>query len=139
MCDEDPPDEVISEEIKRLLFDEDTVDKVPAELTSKDHRVAEGDRLGKIISFVKNQVHAEFIARRFDAQYPQYAGTFARVITHSTAYAQSLIDDFSVTNKAPHIAISVAGNPDVKFKPQALEGVSNATAVGPEHLLLDGQ
>lgn len=105
--DDDPPDEVSSEEINRFLFNEDTVDKVLAELMSKGHRVAEGDRLGKTIIFAKNQAHAEFIARRFDIQYPQYAGTFARVITHSTAYAQSLIDDFSVTDKAPHIAISV--------------------------------
>lgn len=105
--DEDPPDEVSSEEINRFLYNEDTVDKVLAELMSKGHRVAEGDRLGKTIIFAKNQAHAEFIARRFDVQYPQYAGTFARVITHSTAYAQSLIDDFSVTDKAPHIAISV--------------------------------
>ncbi|WP_445166994.1 DEAD/DEAH box helicase family protein [Mycolicibacterium sp. Dal123E01] len=105
--DVDPPDEVGAEEINRFLFNEDTVDKVLAELMSKGHRVADGDRLGKTIVFAKNQDHAEFIARRFDIQYPHYAGTFARVITHSTTYAQSLIDDFSVTEKAPHIAISV--------------------------------
>ncbi|QUR65692.1 DEAD/DEAH box helicase family protein [Mycobacterium spongiae] len=103
----DPPDEVSSEEINRFLFNEDTVDKVLAELLSKGHRVAEGDRLGKTIIFAKNKDHAEFIARRFDIQYPQYAGQFARVITHGLSYAQSLIDDFSVTEKAPHIAISV--------------------------------
>ena len=34
-------------------------------------------------------------------------GTFARVITYKTEYAQSLIDDFSSKDKAPHIAISV--------------------------------
>lgn len=105
--DVDPPDEVGAEEINRFLFNEDTVDKVLAELMSKGHRVAEGDRLGKTIIFAKNQDHAEFIARRFDIQYAHYAGTFARVVTHSTTYAQSLIDDFSVTEKAPHIAISV--------------------------------
>jgi type I restriction enzyme, R subunit len=105
--DGDPPDEVSSEEINRFLFNEDTVDKVLAELMSKGHRVAAGDRLGKTIIFAKNQAHAEFIARRFDDQYPQYGGQFARVITHDTNYAQSLIDDFSVTDKAPHIAISV--------------------------------
>ncbi|MCG5434442.1 DEAD/DEAH box helicase family protein [Mycobacterium sp. MYCO198283] len=105
--DGDPPDEVSSEEINRFLFNEDTVDKVLAELMTKGHRVADGDRLGKTIIFAKNQAHAEFIARRFDAQYPQYGGQFARVITHGTAYAQTLIDDFSVTDKAPHIAISV--------------------------------
>ena len=34
-------------------------------------------------------------------------GEFARVITYKTEYAQSLIDDFSIKEKAPHIAISV--------------------------------
>src|SRR5699024_7873775 len=34
-------------------------------------------------------------------------GQFARTITHGTPYAQSLIDDFSVPGKVPHIAISV--------------------------------
>lgn len=105
--DDDPPDEVSSEEINKFLFNEDTVDKVLAELMSKGHRVAAGDRLGKTIIFAKNKDHAAFIARRFDIQYPQYAGHFARVITHGISYAQSLIDDFSVAEKQPHIAISV--------------------------------
>jgi type I restriction enzyme R subunit len=63
--------------------------------------------LGKTIIFAKNRDHAQFIAQRFDIQYPEYAGQFARVITHGTDYAQSLIDDFTVPDKAPHIAISV--------------------------------
>ena len=69
--------------------------------------VAGGDRLGKTIIFAKNQAHAEFIAERFNANYPHYKGEFARVITFKTEYAQSLIDDFSNKDKAPHIAISV--------------------------------
>lgn len=32
---------------------------------------------------------------------------FARAVTYKTEYAQSLIDDFSKKEKAPHIAISV--------------------------------
>jgi hypothetical protein len=40
-------------------------------------------------------------------KYPEYGGQFARVVTHGTEYAQSLIDDFSIPEKAPHIAISV--------------------------------
>lgn len=105
--DTDPPDEVGAEDLNRFLFNEDTVDKVLAELMTKGHRVADGDRLGKSIIFAKNTRHAEFIAERFNAQYPEYGGTFARVITHATEYAQSLIDDFSVPDKAPHVAISV--------------------------------
>src|SRR6267378_3611861 len=70
-------------------------------------RVAGGDRLGKTILFAKNQAHAEFIAERFNANYPHYKGEFARVITFKTEYAQSLIDNFSNKDKAPHIALSV--------------------------------
>src|SRR4029077_16514502 len=70
-------------------------------------KVAGGDRLGKTIIFAKNHEHAVFIAERFDANYPRYRGHFARVIDCKTEYAQSLINDFSNKDKAPHIAISV--------------------------------
>ena len=70
-------------------------------------KVEEGDRLGKTIIFAKNSRHAQFIAERFDANYPHLEGHFARVIDYKTDYAQSLIDDFSEADKAPHIAISV--------------------------------
>jgi type I restriction enzyme, R subunit len=105
--DEDPPDAVAAEAVNRWLFNADTVDKVLQTLMERGHRVAGGDRLGKTIIFAKNNDHAEFIAQRFDLNYPEYAGHFARVITFKTEYAQSLIDDFSVKDKAPHIAISV--------------------------------
>src|SRR5690606_19613073 len=82
-------------------------DKVLEHLMSRGLRVAGGERLGKTIIFAKNQQHAEFIAERFDANYPHLKGAFARVITFKTEYAQSLIDDFSNKDKAPHIAISV--------------------------------
>ncbi len=102
-----PPDEVGAEELNRFLFNEDTADLVLETLMTQGYRVAGGDRLGKTIVFAKSQAHAEFIAQRFDRAYPELAGRFARVITHGTPYAQSLIDDFSVPDKPPHIAISV--------------------------------
>jgi type I restriction enzyme, R subunit len=101
------PDEVNAEAVNRWLFNTDTVDKVLETLMTRGHKVAGGDRLGKTIVFAKNNDHAEFIAQRFNANYPQYAGLFARVITFKTEYAQSLIDAFSGKDKAPHIAISV--------------------------------
>jgi type I restriction enzyme, R subunit len=93
--------------VNKWLFNEDTVDKVLEHLMTKGLHVAEGDRLGKTIIFAKNHDHAQFIAKRFDANYPHLAGHFARVIDFKTEYAQSLIDDFSIADKAPHIAISV--------------------------------
>jgi type I restriction enzyme, R subunit len=105
--EEDPPDVVAAEAINRWLFNEDTVDKVLETLMTHGHRVAGGDRLGKTIIFAKNNDHADFITSRFDANYPEHAGHFARVVTYRVEYAQSLIDAFSLANKAPHIAVSV--------------------------------
>lgn len=102
-----PPEAIDSEELNRFLFNEDTVDKVLATLMTEGHKVAGGDRLGKTIIFAKNQAHAEFIEQRFNVAYPEYGGEFARVITYHTTYAQSLIDNFSQSDKAPHVAISV--------------------------------
>lgn len=105
--EDDPPDAIGAEELNRFLFNEDTVDKVLETLMTRGYKVAGGDRLGKTIIFAKNQKHAEFIQKRFDIAFPDLAGHFARVITHGQPYAQSLIDDFSIKDKAPHIAISV--------------------------------
>jgi len=101
------PDFVEAEAVNKWLFNKDTVDKVLEHLMTRALKVAGGDRIGKTIIFAKNQAHADFIQERFDKNYPSLAGKFARTITFKTEYAQSLIDDFSQKNKAPHIAISV--------------------------------
>ena len=101
------PDYVEADAVNKWLFNIDTVDKVLEHLMTHGQKVAGGDRLGKTIIFAKNQAHADFIQGRFDINYPKLAGKFARTITFQTEYAQSLIDDFSQKNKAPHIAISV--------------------------------
>ncbi|MEO5800806.1 MAG: DEAD/DEAH box helicase family protein, partial [Gemmatimonadales bacterium] len=101
------PDKVEAAAINRWLFNIDTVDKVLEHLMTRGVKVAGGDRLGKTIIFATNQKHADFIAERFNANYPMYAGEFARTITFRVEYAQSLIDDFSRKEKSPHIAISV--------------------------------
>ena len=93
--------------VNKWFFNADTVDKVLEHLMTGGLCVAGGDRIGKTIIFAKNQAHAEFIQERFDINYPKLKGHFARVITFQTEYAQSLIDDFSQKDKAPHIAISV--------------------------------
>ncbi|MBI1178712.1 DUF4145 domain-containing protein [bacterium] len=101
------PTSVDAEAVNKWLFNEDTVDKVLAHLMTRGLKVAGGDRIGKTIIFAKNQDHADYIQERFDINYPSLAGKFARTITFKTEYAQSLIDDFSIKDKAPHIAISV--------------------------------
>lgn len=104
----DPPDKVEAAALNKFLFNRDTVDKVLEHLMTQGIQVAGGDRLGKTIIFAKNQRHAEFIYERFVVNYPHLDnGNFARVVTHAVRYGQSLIDDFSGPDKAPHIAISV--------------------------------
>jgi len=102
-----PPEEVDPAAMNQWLFNQDTVDQVIRHMMIRGQKVASGDRIGKTIIFAKNNLHAEFIAERFNINYPQYKGEMARVITYQTEYAQSLIDDFSNKDKAPHIAISV--------------------------------
>ncbi|MGW6694238.1 DEAD/DEAH box helicase family protein [Rhodococcus sp. NPDC054953] len=107
IAEDEIPDAIQAEAVNKWLFNIDTVDKVLETLMLHGHRVAGGDRIGKTIVFAKNQRHAEFIADRFDANYPEYKGAFARVITHSVTYSQDLIDKFSQPDQEPHIAISV--------------------------------
>ncbi len=101
------PDKVNAAAINSWLFNKDTVDKVLQYLMEHGHHVEGGDRLGKTIVFARNHKHAKFIAERFDHHYPEHAGHFARIIDNHAKYPQSLIDDFSQKDKAPHIAISV--------------------------------
>lgn len=101
------PTEVDPESVNKWLFNQDTVDKVLEHLMTRGQKVAGGDRLAKTIIFAKNQAHADFIAKRFDANYPHYKGHFAQVIHCGLPYAQHIIDSFSQSAKAPHIAVSV--------------------------------
>ncbi|KAF0835778.1 DEAD/DEAH box helicase family protein [Nocardia caishijiensis] len=107
VAEDEIPDVVQAEAVNKWLFNIDTVDKVLETLMTHGHRVAGGDRLGKTIVFAKNELHARFIAERFDANYPELKGSFARVITHSVSYSQDLIDKFSQPEQEPHVAISV--------------------------------
>ena len=105
--DGDVPDKVNAAALNRWLFNADTVDKALETLMTRGHRVAGGDRIGKTIIFAVNKEHATFIAKRFDANYPEYLGGFASVIFNGIRYAQDLIDKFGVADKEPQIAVSV--------------------------------
>ncbi len=105
--DQPVPHEVANSAINKWLFNIDTVDKVLKHLMEHGNKVEAGDRLGKTIIFARNHKHAEFIEERFDHHYPHLKGHFARVIDNQATYPQSLIDDFSIPGKNPHIAISV--------------------------------
>ena len=101
------PDFIPSAQLNKFVFNEITVDTVIQDLMERGIRVAGGDRLGKTIIFAQNKRHAEFILERFNKLYPKYHGTFAQRIVCDDTYAQTIIDDFKVPEKEPHIAVSV--------------------------------
>ena len=101
------PDRVDPAAVNKWLFNQDTVDKVLEHVMTRGQKVAGGDRLAKTIVFAKNAEHARFIVQRFNVNYPHYKGEFARVVTHRTEYVQSIIEDFAVKDRAPHMAASV--------------------------------
>jgi len=101
------PDRVNASALNNWLFNKDTVDKVLQHLMEHGHKVDGGDRLAKTIIFARNHDHAAFIEDRFNEHYPHLSGHFARVIDHQAKYTESLIEDFSIKDKDPHIAISV--------------------------------
>ncbi|MDO5446089.1 MAG: DEAD/DEAH box helicase family protein, partial [Eubacteriales bacterium] len=105
--DDSLPDFIPSSDLNKFVFNETTVDIVLQDLMERGIRVAGGDRIGKTIIFAQNKRHAEFILERFNKLYPQYNGKFAQRIICDDTYAQTIIDDFKIAEKDPHIAVSV--------------------------------
>ena len=102
------PTKVNASAVNSWLFNRDTVDKVLQHLMEHGHTVDGGDRLAKTIIFARNHDHATFIEERFNHHYPHHKGHFARVIDNRAKYPQSILDDFSQKDKAPHISVSIS-------------------------------
>lgn len=105
--DGEMPQFIPSAQLNKFVFNETTVDTVLQDLMENGIRVEGGDRLGKSIIFAQNKDHAEFIVERFNKLYPQYRGRFARRVVCDDSYAQTLLEDFEIPDKEPHIAVSV--------------------------------
>lgn len=52
-------------------------------------------------------MHAQAIVKRFNKLFPEYGGDFIKRIDYSIKYSDSLIDEFSTSDKMPQIAVSV--------------------------------
>ncbi|MEB3103963.1 DEAD/DEAH box helicase family protein [Ferviditalea candida] len=105
--DGEMPDSIPAPAVNEFIFNQSTVDMVLENLMTKGIKVAGGDRIGKAIIFAQNKRHAEYVVERFNKLYPQYKGSFAKRVTYEDNYALTIIDDFKVEGKAPHIAVSV--------------------------------
>ena len=100
-------DDISGEAVNTWLFNADTIDKVLRELMEKGLKIEGGDKLGKTIIFAKNSLHAQAIVKRFNKLFPEYGGDFIKRIDYSIKYSDSLIDEFSTSDKMPQIAVSV--------------------------------
>lgn len=101
------PKAIDSSAINNWLFNRDTVDKALDYLMTHGIKVEGGDKLGKTIIFATSHRHAEFIEERFNKMYPEQGNKFLRIIDNYEKYAQDLLDDFSIKEKQPQVAVSV--------------------------------
>ena len=93
--------------VNEWLFNKDTIGKVLQELMEKGLKIEGGDKLGKTIIFAKNSRHAEAIVNRFHQMFPEYGAHYIKQIDYSIKYVDTLMDDFSTSEKLPQIAVSV--------------------------------
>jgi type I restriction enzyme R subunit len=101
------PENIPADALNKWLFNRDTIEKILIHVMQYGIKVQGGDKLGKTIIFAQNQKHAYEIQKHFDRLYPDFKGVFAQPITYKTDHAQQLIDEFSLADKEPTIAISV--------------------------------
>lgn len=101
------PESIGSGALNEWIFNADTIREVLNILMTQGLTVDYGQKIGKTIIFAKNHRHAEKILEIFNKEYPHLQHGFAQVIDNKINYAQSLIDDFSDSQKMPQIAISV--------------------------------
>lgn len=100
------PEAIESSALNEWVFNDDTIKEVLNILMNNGIKVDYGNKIGKTIIFAKNHKHAEKIFEIFNKEYPHLNG-YAKVIDNYINYAQSAIDEFSVKDKLPQIAISV--------------------------------
>ncbi|MGH7285007.1 MAG: DEAD/DEAH box helicase family protein [Polyangiaceae bacterium] len=93
--------------LDRDVFNIDTSRTVLRSLMEEGIRDETGMQLGKTIVFARNHNHAVHLEKVFNDLYPQYGGTFCRVIDNQEKRAEQLIDDFKDKENELTIAISV--------------------------------
>src|SRR5262249_36629333 len=69
-------------------------------------RDATGSQVGKSIIFARDHNHALLLQTLFDEMYPQYGGSFCRVIDNYDPRAEELIDDFKGRGSNPGLTIA---------------------------------
>ena len=74
------PEEVAGKAFYREIFNNDTIDKMFADLFANGLRVENGNKIGKTLIFAVDHNHAVKIAERFKKKYPHLGDEFCQVI-----------------------------------------------------------
>ena len=101
------PDEIEAQALDNWIYNDNTVDVILDKLMTDGIKVDGGNTLGKTIIFAKKHQHADFIRKRFNANYPHLKDQFLKVIDYREEYKHDLLNDFKQKNKMPQIACSV--------------------------------
>lgn len=95
-------------EVDRHIYNKDTNRHILRNLMERGIRVADDSRLGKTIIFARNHDHAVLLQNLFDEMYPQYGGSFCRVIDSHDPRADELISDFKGDGSNPNLTLAIS-------------------------------
>lgn len=101
------PRDIKEREIYRYIYNTDTIDQMLQDLMANGLKVESGEKIGKTIIFAMNSKTAKLIVERFHMLYPEYGSNFCEQIDYSINYSLNLIDNFTLRDKMPQIAVSV--------------------------------
>lgn len=103
----DLPTELSGADFFKKIYNDNTVDLVLQTLMNEGLKINSGDLIGKTIIYAFNHNHAELIVKRFEKLYPELGPEYCKLVDNYVTYAQNIIDNFSIRDKLPQIAVSV--------------------------------
>ena len=101
------PESVVGERFRKEIFNNDTIDKMFADLLANGLRVENGTKIGKTLIFAVDHKHAVKIAERFKARYPRLGDEFCQVIDNQIVKNKTRQDNFAKKDSNPQIVVSV--------------------------------
>ena len=101
------PEFIDGKALNQKIFNKDTIRQALSILMTKGLRVHYNSQIGKTIIFARSHRHAEKILQVWKEMYPELPDQYCTVIDNYINYAQAVLDDFSMVDKLPQVAISV--------------------------------
>lgn len=103
----DDPEFIGGEEFRKHLLNNDTIDKMFADLFEFGLRVDNGNKIGKTLIFAPTSKIADAIEDRFKKRYPKLGDDFCQTIYHEIKKNKTRQTNFAKKDSNPQIVISV--------------------------------